>query len=576
MASSRRTMPDEVIQCVIQYIHHPRDRDAISRVCRRWYELDSECRKHVTIAFCYSTTPDLLFRRFPHLESLKLKGKPRPAMFNLMPDYWGGYVTPWVNRLFFFRNLNSLHFRRMIVKDSDLWTISIIKGISLLSLKLDRCSGFSTDGLLHITRSCRNLRTLFLQGSFIEEKNGKWLHQLAINNKNLRILNFYLTFLDKINVEDIELIARNCPLVSLKIGGCEPRSIANIFSVATRLEEFTGGGYLHIQMEADNHPALPFPPWLLHLGLSYMRPTEMPLIFPVAHLLKTLDLLCALLSEEEICILIEKCLNLEVLVVRNVVGDDGLVTISVSCKKLKRLRIEQGEDEGVITQRGLIALSTGCRDLQYLAVYVSDITNEALQSIGANMKKLCDFRLVLLEREETISDLPLDNGVRALLVGCERLIRFALYLRIGGLSDQGLQYVGKYSQNIKWMLLGNLGESDQGLFAISEGCQSLQKLELRGCQFSERALAQAAQRMSSLKYMWVQGHIAKNGEELHEMARDNWYVEIIPSRQEIINVDGQELVQEHAEQVFAYYSLIGQRTDHPEDGSVVPLLLPPL
>ena len=151
-----RGMSDEVLNCVMPYIHDPKDRDAVSLVCRRWYELDALTRKHITIALCYTTTPGRLRGRFPHLESLKLKGKPRAAMFNLIMEDWGGYVTPWVKEISdYFDCLKSLHFRRMIVKDSDLQLLAQARGRVLLVLKLDKCSGFSTDGLLHVGRSCR-------------------------------------------------------------------------------------------------------------------------------------------------------------------------------------------------------------------------------------------------------------------------------------------------------------------------------------------------------------------------------------------------------------------------------------
>lgn len=150
-------MSDVVLGCVMPYIHDPRDRDAVSLVCRRWYELDALTRKHVTIAMCYSTSPDRLRRRFKHLESLKLKGKPRAAMFfNLIPRYWGGFVTPWVIEIAeSFNCLKSLHFRRMIVKDSDLELLARSRGKVLQVFKLDKCSDFSTDGLWHIGRFCR-------------------------------------------------------------------------------------------------------------------------------------------------------------------------------------------------------------------------------------------------------------------------------------------------------------------------------------------------------------------------------------------------------------------------------------
>lgn len=147
---------DVALECVMSYIDDPRDRDALSLVCSKWYTIDARTRKHITIALCYTTTPSRLGKRFPRLESLKLKGKPRAAMFNLIPEDWGGYVTPWINEIAEdFDCLKALHFRRMIVRDSDLEVLVRARGHMLQSLKLDKCSGFSTDGLLHVARSCR-------------------------------------------------------------------------------------------------------------------------------------------------------------------------------------------------------------------------------------------------------------------------------------------------------------------------------------------------------------------------------------------------------------------------------------
>nr|DAD26638.1 TPA_asm: hypothetical protein HUJ06_028106 [Nelumbo nucifera] len=149
---------DLALDRVMEFIQDPRDRNAVSLVCRRWYEADSRTRKHVIIALCYTCTPDRLARRFRCLESLKLKGKPRAAMFNLIPEDWGGYAGPWINEIARdFQCLKSLHFRRMIVKDNDLEVLAQARGYMLEVLKLDKCSGFSTDGLRHIGRSCRYL-----------------------------------------------------------------------------------------------------------------------------------------------------------------------------------------------------------------------------------------------------------------------------------------------------------------------------------------------------------------------------------------------------------------------------------
>uniref|UniRef100_A0A6N2NC53 Coronatine-insensitive protein 1 n=1 Tax=Salix viminalis TaxID=40686 RepID=A0A6N2NC53_SALVM len=581
-------MSDVVLECVMPYIHDPRDRDAVSLVCRRWYELDAITRRHVTIALCYSTSPDRLQRRFKHLESLKMKGKPRAAMFfNLIPEDWGGFVTPWVNEIAeSFNCLKSLHFRRMIVKDSDLELLASSRGRVLEVLKLDKCSGFSTDGLSHIGRSCRSmlclvsllfeslliiiptmelelddplmfltwsgscsidthalnppgvcsawqLRTLFLEESGIAEKDGDWLHELATNNTVLQTLNFYMTDLTKVRLEDLELLAKNCrSLVSLKISDFELLELVGFFRSASAIEEFCGGSFNEPD-QPGKYAAVIFPPKLCRLGLTYMEKNT-----------------------------------------RNVIGDRGLEALAQSCKRLKRLRIERGADEqemedvdGRVSQRGLIALAQGCLEIEYIAVYVSDITNAALEHLGAYSKNLNDFRLVLLDQEHVITDLPLDNGVRALLRGCEKLQRFGLYLRPGGLSDVGLGYIGQYSRHVRWMILGSVGESDEGLLAFSTGCPSLQKLEMRACCFTESALARAALQLTSLRYLWVHGYreTSTGHRDLLTMVRPFWNIELIPSRKvPTVNNAGQNVFDDNPAHILAYYSLAGPRTDFPD------------
>lgn len=255
----------------------------------------------------------------------------------------------------------------------------------------------------------------------------------------------------------------------------------------------------------------------------------------------------------------------------NDIGDRGLEILAHSCKHLKRLRIESGIDEvddegGLVTQRGLTALAEGCLELEHLAVYMSDITNAALESIGTHSKNLFDFRLVLYAGEAVYTDLPLDNGVRALLMGCQKLRRFALSLRPGGLTDVGLGYIGQYSQNIRWMLLECVGQSDAGLIQLAKGCPSLQKLEIGDCSFSGHAIAAAVMHLTSLRYFWVKGYRGSDsGQELLAMARPFWNIELIPAQRLRIKdqLGGINMSREYPAYVFAYYSLAGPRTDFP-------------
>ncbi|EAY98249.1 hypothetical protein OsI_20159 [Oryza sativa Indica Group] len=573
------SIPEEALHLVLGYVDDPRDREAVSLVCRRWHRIDALTRKHVTVPFCYAASPAHLLARFPRLESLAVKGKPRAAMYGLIPEDWGAYARPWVAELAApLECLKALHLRRMVVTDDDLAALVRARGHMLQELKLDKCSGFSTDALRLVALSCRSLRTLFLEECSIADNGTEWLHDLAVNNPVLETLNFHMTELTVVPA-DLELLAKKCKsLISLKISDCDFSDLIGFFRMAASLQEFAGGAFIE-QGELTKYGNVKFPSRLCSLGLTYMGTNEMPIIFPFSALLKKLDLQYTFLTTEDHCQLIAKCPNLLVLAVRNVIGDRGLGVVADTCKKLQRLRVERGDDDpglqeeqGGVSQVGLTTVAVGCRELEYIAAYVSDITNGALESIGTFCKNLCDFRLVLLDREERITDLPLDNGVRALLRGCMKLRRFALYLRPGGLSDTGLGYIGQYSGIIQYMLLGNVGETDDGLIRFALGCENLRKLELRSCCFSEQALACAIRSMPSLRYVWVQGYKAsKTGHDLMLMARPFWNIEFTPPSSENANrmrEDGEPCVDSQA-QILAYYSLAGKRSDCPR--SVVPL-----
>jgi coronatine-insensitive protein 1 len=149
-------VPEEALHLVMGYVDDPRDREAASLVCRLWHRIDALTRKHVTVPFCYAVSPASLLARFPRLESLAVKGKPRAAMYGLIPDDWGAYARPWVAELAApLECLKALHLRRMVVTDGDLTELVRARGNMLQELKLDKCSGFTTDGLRLVARCCR-------------------------------------------------------------------------------------------------------------------------------------------------------------------------------------------------------------------------------------------------------------------------------------------------------------------------------------------------------------------------------------------------------------------------------------
>jgi len=183
-----------------------------------------------------------------------------------------------------------------------------------------------------------------MENSTIYEKDGKWLNDLASNNKVLETLNFYHTNLYKnitdsgaveINISDLELLAKNCPnLVSVKITDFRIKKlIQNFFRYAYSLEEFGGCPCFDEDSEADEDAEIDeeaitvsLPANLSRLSLAYLFNQEF--VSPNAAKLIKLDLRFAKLKTAAYCTLIQRCPNLEILEVRfyNFINDmDNLV-----------------------------------------------------------------------------------------------------------------------------------------------------------------------------------------------------------------------------------------------------------
>ncbi|PWA85023.1 hypothetical protein CTI12_AA153240 [Artemisia annua] len=118
-----------------------------------------------------------------------------------------------------------------------------------------------------------------------------------------------------------------------------------------------------------------------------------------------------------------------------------------------------------------------------------------------SFENLRKFRVNLVEKDG-ITDLLLDNGIRAMLIGCRKLERLDIRFWHGGLTDAGLEYIGKYGRNLRFLSLTHIGNSNAGLVKLSEGCPKLRKLKLTGCPFSEQAVTSSVFSIPSLRYAW--------------------------------------------------------------------------
>ncbi|GJR84833.1 leucine-rich repeat, cysteine-containing subtype protein [Tanacetum coccineum] len=323
-------------------------------------------------------------------------------------------------------------------------------------------------------------------------KDGIWLHQLALNSTVLERL--HLNYTDDSYAEDLTLLAKNCcnSLISLKIGKCYLSKLGDVFRYAVRLEHFGGD----ISDKGSDLVGFQFPPNTCSLSITDLPLTEHTTILPFLNQIRKLKFVSSYACQ---CLLFKRCPNLEVLYTKDQCGDKGLQVIGKFCKKLRKLT-----HDGLVTHVGLIALAKGCTKLECLKVRRGDISNDALKCLGTHLKNLRKFRMHF-SREYGTTYPPLDNGIMAVLMGCrnlERLDIVSLGCRHGGLTDVGMEYIGKYGANLRSLSLLDIANSNAGLVKLSQGCPKLRKLKLRGCSFSEQVLTSCVFNIPSLRYVW--------------------------------------------------------------------------
>ncbi|GKC64164.1 leucine-rich repeat, cysteine-containing subtype protein [Tanacetum coccineum] len=491
------TKIEQVFNCVIPYVHDVDDRNSISLVCRRLYELDGITRKHVTVHVLYCPNPSRLSQRFPFIDSLTLEGFPFEHCYRQFRCR--NHITPWIKEIAVkFTCLKELQIRGQLeVCEKDLKTLAISRGKDLRVMKINKyCRGEWEEGLVHVAKYCNQLRTLSLEGHGINnEEHGKWLHELAIHNTVLESFHCRFKF-NRYDVQDLTILARKCckSLVSLKIHPCSLSLLGDAFRHALRLEDFSGAYY----GKGEDYVDFKLPPNMRCFGIYDLSVTALTFLLPLANQLKELNLQFMDSGPNCCCFMVKKCPNLEVLYTGDRCGDTGLQVIGMFCKKLRELTYD-----GRVTSMGLIALAQGCNNLEYIKVRrVKDISNEAMECLGTHLKNLRNFSVYKFWE----TDIPLDNGIRALLTGCNKLERLDIILHRGGLTDMGLGYIGKYGHNLKRLYLKCIGESDAGLVELSKGCQKLRSLRMKDCPFSEQAVATFMLNMHSLRYIYVQSN----------------------------------------------------------------------
>ncbi|KAI5065061.1 hypothetical protein GOP47_0019756 [Adiantum capillus-veneris] len=371
-----RPFPDEVLEHVLAFVTSHKDRNSVSLVCKAWLKADRWSRKNVFIGNCYSCSPNILTRRFPHVKSLTLKGRPRFSDFNLVPPHWGANIQPWLQELVLkdpYPFLEELRLKRMTITDEGL-TLIAHRFPNFRVLVLTFCDGFSTDGLATIVRNCRNLSELDLQECLIDDRGGEWLSSFPETCTTLTSLNI-TSLSSEVRFADLErLVAKCSQLQKLKLS----RNITldqlrrllllrgpslKELGIGSFIQDVNGAGMDQLEnmfARCRNMRALS--------GFWEVVPLYLPLIYPICHYLRELNLSESPITSSEFMKLISQCHSLQCLLVQDLVEDRGLEAVAETCQDLRELRVIPCDftDGGrsLVTEKGMVAISRGCKELR--------------------------------------------------------------------------------------------------------------------------------------------------------------------------------------------------------------------
>ncbi|GJW44187.1 hypothetical protein Tco_0072986 [Tanacetum coccineum] len=288
--------------------------------------------------------------------------------------------------------------------------------------------------------------------------------------------------------------ARNS--VSLVCGRCYIDDLADAFSHAVKLEHLSGALY----REGMEYGSFKFPSTIRSLGIYNFSETSLPFVYPLLNQLRELKFTCKDVKEDCYCFFIQRCPNLEVLYTKDVCGDKGLQVIRTNLKNLRVLYLRVGKDKYDIEtdspiDDGIRAILIGCTKLERLSI---DLDGEILTNVEKSLPGPIP---------------PIINGVQIHLFDLYKLIEglggylsvyfeneFGTIGEILGLSKQDGEEIKRcYINYLDIFTRGSV----EGLKALSMGCPRLRKLELERCDFSNQDIASFWFNVPSLRYIWV-------------------------------------------------------------------------
>ncbi|XP_057487378.1 protein TRANSPORT INHIBITOR RESPONSE 1-like [Actinidia eriantha] len=563
------SFPEEVLEYVFSFINCNKDRNAVSLVCKSWFEIERCCRRRIFVGNCYAVSPRIVIRRFPELRSVELKGKPHFADYNLVPEGWGGHVYPWIAVMTrAYPCLEEIRLKRMVVTDETLELVArSFRNFKVLVMA--SCEGFTTDGLAAIAANCKNLRELDLQECDVDVSSGHWLSHFPHTCTSLVSLNI-ACLNSEVSLSSLERLVARCPnLRCLRLNRAVPlERLPNLLCRAPQLIELGISDY-SADLRSDVFSGLneAFSGCKQLKGLSGfwdVVPAYLPAVYPICSGLTCLNLSYATIHCPDLVELVSHCPSLQRLWVLDYIEDSGLEALATSCKDLQELRVFPSDPFGAqpnvsLTEQGLVSVSEGCPKLQSVLYFCRQMSNTALMTIARNRPNLTRFRLCILEPHtpDYLTLEPLDAGFGAIVQHCKELRRLSLS---GLLTDRVFEYIGTHAKKVEMLSIAFAGDSDMGLHHVLSGCASLKKLEIRDCPFGDKALLANAAKLETMRSLWMSSCPVSFGAcKLLGQKMPKLNVEVIDER----GPPDSRPESCHVEKLYIYRTVAGPRFDMP-------------
>ncbi|KAK4803743.1 hypothetical protein SAY86_003560 [Trapa natans] len=559
-----------VLEHVLQFLTVRRDRNAASLVCKSWYRTEALTRSDVFIGNCYSVSPARVTTRFPRVRSVVIKGRPRFADFNLMPQNWGAHFGPWVATMGkAYPLLERVYLKRMSLTDRDLCLLAD-SFTKFKDLVLVCCEGFGTSGLAAVASKCRQLRVLDLSDTEVLYDGVDWISCFPEGETCLESLIFDCVECP-INFEALEsLVVRSPALKKLRLN--REVSIGQLYRLVVRAPSLTHlgtGAFGHPEPQDPNDQEMDYgsafsacKSLVCLSGFREVMPEYLPAIHSICTNLMSLNLSYANIGVEQFKLLIQHCCRLQVLWVLDSVCDEGLQAVAATCRDLRELRVfplnAQEDVEGPVSEVGLQAISEGCPKLESILYFCQRMTNAAVVAMSNNCPDLVVFRLCIMGRHQPdhITGAPMDEGFGAIVMNCKKLTRLAIS---GLLTDRAFAYIGRYGKLVRTLSVAFAGDSDTGLKYVLEGCPKLQKLEIRDSPFGDAALLSGLHHYYNMRFLWMSTcQLSQRGCEEVARALPRLAVELLSYE------ENEEMDNETVDVLYMYRSLQGPRDDAPQ------------